>query len=113
MPVPSAVNKQARLSFQPGDAPDASAELRFISDLGRSLLFTVHPKKVASRVTSALRHAMNADVCALVAEVENIGVVNCAFDRRGELDSNFLDRSRFEKLLGVLPPQVGHSQERA
>jgi two-component system NtrC family sensor kinase len=55
---------------------------------------------------------MDAEVCALVAELENIGVVNCAFDRRGELDSNFLDRSRFEKWLELLPPQIGHSQER-
>lgn len=111
MSVPSAVKKQDRLSSLPSDATDASAELRFISDLGRSLLFTVHPKKVASRVTSALRHAMKAEACALVAELENIGVVSCAFDSRGELDSNFLDRPRFEKWLELLPPQVGHSQE--
>ena len=113
MPVPSAVKKQARVSSQFGDATDASAELRFISDLGRSLLFTVHPKKVASRVTSALRLEMDAEKCALVAELENIGVVSCAFDERGELDSNFLERQRFEKWLEFLPPQVGHSQERA
>src|SRR5687767_9816884 len=112
MSVPSAVKKQARLSSHLGNATDASAELRFISDLGRSLLFTVHPKKVASRVANALRSAMNAEACALVAELENIGVLSCAFDRRGELDSNFLDRSRFEKWLELLPPQIGHSQER-
>ena len=111
MPVPSAVKKPARLSPNLRVANDASAELRFISDLGRSLLFTVHPKKVASRVTSALLNAMDAEVCALVAELENIGVVNCAFDRRGELDSNFLDKPKFEKWLELLPPQVGHSQE--
>ena len=111
MSVPSAAKKRAKLSSPSGDAADASAELRFISDLGRSLLFTVHPKKVASRVTSALRHAMKAEACALVAELENIGVVSCAFDKRGELDSDFLDRPRFEKWLHVLPPQVGHDQE--
>jgi two-component system NtrC family sensor kinase len=111
MPVPSAVKKQARLSLQLGDAPDASAELKFISDLGRSLLFTVHPKKVASRVSSAIQHAADAEVCALVAELENIGIISCAFDRRGEMDSNFLDRSKFETWLELLPPQVGHREE--
>jgi two-component system NtrC family sensor kinase len=111
MPVPSAVKKQARPSFPIGDAPDASAELKFISDLGRSLLFTVHPKKVASRVASAIQQSADADVCALVAELDNIGVVSCGFDRRGELDRNFFDRSRFEKWLELLPPQVGHSEE--
>ncbi|MEO6333431.1 MAG: ATP-binding protein [Pyrinomonadaceae bacterium] len=111
MPVPSAVKKQARPSLPPGDAANASAELKFISDLGRSLLFTVHPKKVASRVSSAIQHEVDAEICALVAELENIGVISCAFDRRGEMDSNFLDRSRFEKWLSVLPPQVGHREE--
>lgn len=111
MSVHSAVKKPVRLPAHPDIAPDASAELRFISDLGRSLLFTVHPKKVASRVTSALQHALDAEVCALVAELENIGVVSCAFDGRGEMDPSFLERSRFEKWLEVLPPQVGHSQE--
>ena len=111
MPVPSAVKKQARLSFPLGEATDASAELKFISDLGRSLLFTVHPKKVASRVSSAIQQAADADVCAFVAELDNIGVISCAFDRRGEMDSNFLDRSRFEKWLELLPPQVGHTEE--
>ena len=76
MPLPAAVKKQAKLSFQVGDAPDASAELRFISDLGRSLLFTVHPKKVANRVSSAIQHTTGADICALVVELENIGVIS-------------------------------------
>jgi hypothetical protein len=111
MPLPSAVRKPARLPLPVGDAADASAELRFISDLGRSLLFTVHPKKVASRVSSALQQAMDAEVCAVVAELENIGVLSCAFDRKGELDTNFFDRSRFEKWLELLPPQIGHGQE--
>lgn len=111
MPLPSAVRKPARLPLPLGDAADASAELRFISDLGRSLLFTVHPKKVASRVSSALQQAMDAEVCALVAELENIGVISCAFDRKGELDTNYLEKPRFEKWLELLPPQVGHSQE--
>lgn len=111
MSVPSAVKKQARLPSPPGSVPDASAELRFISDLGRSLLFTVHPKKVASRVAGAVQQAMNAEVCAFIAELENIGLVSCAFDSRGELDNNFLDRAKFEKWLEFLPPQIGHCQE--
>ena len=111
MSIPSAVKKQAKAPFPIGGAPDASAELRFISDLGRSLLFTVHPKKVATRVSSAIQHFAEAEVCALVAELDNIGVISCAFDERGEMDSNFLDRSRFEKWLEILPPQVGHSEE--
>lgn len=90
---------------------EPSAELRFISDLGRKLLFTVHPKKVASRVTEAIRSHIGADMCLFVAELENIGIVNCAFDTKGEVMTNFLNRQRFEKWLDLLPPQIGYREE--
>ena len=90
---------------------EAPPELRFIADLGRSLLFTVHPKKVACRVADAIQTGTGAELCAFVAELENIGVVSCAFDQKGEVVSEFLDRTRFEKWLDLLPPQVGYTEE--
>ncbi len=110
MAVPSAVKKTARLAQRPGSGSFVSDELRFISDLGRSLLFTVHPKKVASRVASAIQNGVGAEVCAFVAELENIGVVNCAIDGKGELMKDFFEKPKFEKWLEFLPPQVGHCQ---
>jgi two-component system NtrC family sensor kinase len=111
MTVPSASEKQSR-SFLPIDEiGDQSPELRFISDLGRSLLFTVHPKKVASRVTSALQRSTGAEVCAFVAGLENIGVVTCAFDRKGEIDPRTFPKTSFEKWLELLPPQIGYREE--
>lgn len=111
MPVHSAVKKQARPFSPVGEADEPSAELRFISDLGRSLLFTVHPKKVASRVAGAIQDGVLAESCAFAAELENIGVVSCGFDEKGELNANFLDKARFEKWLELLPPQVGYCEE--
>jgi two-component system NtrC family sensor kinase len=111
MPLPSAARKQARQTSQLSENSGGSEELRFISDLGRSLLFTVHPKKVASRVADAIQRGVQADVCAFIAELENIGVVSCAFDAKGELNANFVDKARFEKWLELLPPQVGHKVE--
>lgn len=111
MPVSSASEKQSR-SFSPIDGDnDPSPELRFISDLGRSLLFTVHPKKVASRVASAIQRSTGAEVCAFVAELENIGIVSCAFDRKGEIDPRAFPKARFEKWLELLPPQIGYREE--
>lgn len=89
------------------DSPD---ELKFISDLGRSLLFTVHPKKVASRVAEALKEGVSANTCAFAAELDNIGVISCAFVDSGE-SVDFLDKSRFERWLRFMPPQVAHSEE--
>jgi two-component system NtrC family sensor kinase len=88
---------------------DSSAELKFIADLGRSLLFTVHPKKVANKVADAIRLASGCDVCAFVAQLENIGLVSCAFDAEGEIEAAFLHRERFDRWLDFLPPQIGHT----
>lgn len=93
------------------DDADRARELRFISDLGRSLLFTVHPKKVASRVASAVQKAVGADVSAFVAELESIGIVSCAFDRKGEIDPRSFSKASFEKWLELLPPQIGYREE--
>lgn len=94
-----------------GDNTDPTPELRFISDLGRSLLFTVHPKKVASRVADAIQRGVEAEVCAFVAELENIGVISCSFDEKGEMDPRSFSKSKFEEWLQLLPPQVGHKVE--
>jgi len=93
------------------DTGEQPVNLRFISDLGRSLLFTVHPKKVASRVASAIQRSVGAEVCAFVAELENIGIVSCAFDRKGEIDPRAFPKASFEKWLELLPPQVGYREE--
>lgn len=93
------------------DAEASSSELKFIADLGRSLLFTVHPKKVASKVAEAIRFSSGCDVCAFVVELENIGLVSSAFDASGELHGAFLNRERFERWLDFLPPQIGYTAE--
>ena len=49
---------------------DASSELKFITELGRSLLVTVHPKKVASRVAEAVCRQTQAKTCVIVVELE-------------------------------------------
>lgn len=94
-----------------GANSETPPELRFISDLGRSLLFTVHPRKVACRVADAIQDGVEAELCVFVAELENIGIVSCAFDKKGEIVSEFLDKAKFEKWLDLLPPQVGYVEE--
>ena len=110
MPVTSVSKSQNRQVSLSAGLNETPPELRFIADLGRSLLFTVHPKKVACRVADAIQSGTEAELCAFVAELENIGVVSCAFDQKGEVVSEFLDRTRFEKWLDLLPPQVGYTE---
>jgi two-component system NtrC family sensor kinase len=91
---------------------DSSRELKFITELGRSLLFTVHPKKVALRVAEAIQKETAAKICAVVVELEQIGLVSSAYtSENGEAQYSFLHKNRFQNRLEVLPPQVSYLKE--
>lgn len=110
MSISPAVKSGLRAFEHSGIGASAVAEVKFISELGRSLLFTVHPKKVASRVAEALQTGLDAAVCVFAAELDNIGLVSCGFDTGGEMNTDFLNKQRFERLLEPLPPQVGYCE---
>jgi two-component system, NtrC family, sensor kinase len=101
--------KDAKTSTSRSFEDPSARDLRFISDLGRSLLVTVHPKKVAQRVAEAIREALDAETCVFVVELKNIGLISCAAGRRDE-GAEFLDRKRFDDWLAFMPPQIGYSE---
>lgn len=82
------------------------SELKFISELGRNLLFAVHPKKVAAQVASTLREGLDVELCAVAVELDHIGLVSCAFDRDGEKTSEIFHKQRFKDWLNFLPLKV-------
>lgn len=88
------------------ESSSTALELKFITELGRSLLFTFHPKKVASRVAEAIRREVGADVCAMTVELESVGFVSTAFDSEDREAEDFLRKRHFRKWLEFLPPQV-------
>ena len=91
---------------------NSSSELKFITELGRSLLFTVHPKKVALRVAEAIRKETAAEVCAVVVELEHIGLISSAFTSGDvQAQTSFLHKDRFTNRLKFLPTQVSYSKE--
>jgi len=83
-------------------------ELRFISELSRSLVDTVHPKKTALKVVEALLNQTQALACALVVELDNFGLVACAVDHSGSEVEDLLRRERFRQWIKPLPPQVSY-----
>jgi two-component system NtrC family sensor kinase len=109
----STPKKDASVASATAPGADASNDLRFISELGRSLLFTVHPKKVAARVAEAIRAEVEARTCVFVAELQNIGLISCAFDASGEVEGEFLYRAKFERWLSFMPPQIAYTQTEA
>lgn len=103
--------KQIKSASKPFSATkkktDASSELKFITELGRSLLETVHPKKVASRVAEAVCLEIGAKTCCVVAELEQIGLVSSTFaSENNESKQNLLHNKRFKKWLQFLPAQI-------
>lgn len=107
----SAPKKDAKFISPAPERDSSGGDLKFISELGRSLLFTVHPKKVASRVAEAIKQGVDAEVCVFVAELKNIGLISCAVGDQGEVEEGYLNRARFEKWLAFLPPQIGYKEE--
>ncbi len=107
MLTPKRITSESETYFPARKNTDSSRELKFITELGRSLLFTVHPKKVASRVAEAIGLETDALICAVVVELEHIGLVSSAF-MSGTLETNqdFLNKNRLNKWLEFLPPQV-------
>jgi two-component system, NtrC family, sensor kinase len=92
------------------DAEKSSAsDLKFISDLGRSLHLTVHPKKVANRVAEAVCEGTGALGCVFAAEPLSIGLIVSVAGAAEE--SSTLDRRRFESWLAFLPPQIGYLED--
>jgi len=91
---------------------NSSTELKFITELGRSLLFTVHPKKVALRVAEAIQAETGTPVCAVVAELKHIGIVSSASTRESfKTKPGFLQKHRFDKWLEFLPSQISFLNE--
>lgn len=98
--------KKTSKPANPTLSAEEAGDLRFIADLSRSLLLTVHPKKVASRVVEAICET-GASGCVFAAELPNIGLIACSSD-----NSTSVDRRRFESWLSLLPPQVGYVEKR-
>jgi len=91
---------------------NSSRELKFITELGRSLLFIVHPKKVALRVAEAIRRETAAEICAVVVELEQIGLISSAFTfDNTPAQTSFLQKDRFANRLKFLPSQVSYLKE--
>lgn len=107
MLTPKPIKKAAKSLSAARTGDEGARHLKFITELGRRLLFSVHPKKVAARVAEAVGAETGASVCAVVVELDHIGLISGVYAGRGETaEQSFLHRRRFEKWLEVLPPQI-------
>ena len=111
MLISSPPKKGVRPAHSDTPTNDAANDLRFVSDLGRSLLFIVHPKKVANRVADALLEGVGASACVFAAELQSIGLISSSATAGLKDGTDLLMRNRFEKWLAFMPPQIGYCEE--
>ena len=79
----------------------SNRELRFLADLGRSLLHTLEPEQLLRRVAGATYEGTSAALCAAVIGTGNQGEVACVFDREGSAEgSELLRLGRLHQWLG-------------
>lgn len=109
--ITSSPPKKDAVSHPSAPRENSPNDLRFISELGRSLLFAVHPKKVAARVADALQQALDAQICLFAAEIDCIGLISYACDDAGPVGTGILKRDKFEKWISFMPPQIGYMQD--
>ena len=60
-----------------------------------------------------MQHAAGIDQVEASAdrfELENIGLVSCAYGQTGEIEAGFLDRAKFERWLSFMPPQIAYTE---
>jgi two-component system NtrC family sensor kinase len=85
---------------------DTPPNLAFIAELGRNLLFAVHPKKIADRTVESVLNEFGVETCAVAAELEHFGLVSSAFNKKGLIESRSLKRERLRSWIGLLPSQI-------
>lgn len=114
MLAPKRIQKASKPLSSLAKDGDASSELKFITELGRRLNETVHPKKVASRVAESLCRETGAAACIVVVEIEQIGLVSGGFTSADANENqNLLHKRRLNKWLEILPPHVSFWVEEA
>ena len=98
--------KGTDLSAQHMNPSVQTPNLAFISELGRSLLFAVHPKKIAARAAEGIVEEFGVDLCVVAVELDHFGLVCAAFDLEGELDTRGLKRDKLRNWINLLPSKV-------
>jgi two-component system NtrC family sensor kinase len=88
---------------------DDLPNLAFISELGRSLLHAVHPKKIAEKTAKSIIDEFDAEICAVAVELEHFGLVSSAYDKDGIIETRSVKRDKLHKWIGFLPSQVSFS----
>ena len=111
MLFPEIVNQNIKPISHDSKARGSLDELKFITELGRNLLFSIHPKKVSERVARTIQNETKADICSVVAELGHIGLVNSAFAGNDTEKPDFLNKEKFKKWLEFLPAQISFFTE--
>ena len=91
--------------------PNNLSELNFISELGRNLLFAIHPQKVAAQVAEKLQKELSFDLSAVAITLSQMGLVSCAYDDDGENTLKIFQKKHFHDWLNFSPLKGAYISE--
>jgi two-component system, NtrC family, sensor kinase len=100
--------REAVISFE--NNVDQFAELKFIADLGKTLLNVKHPQDVTKCVAESLEEAVRDSFCAVFVNLENYGLLQFGVDLTFANKSNLLKQDQIYRWLEFFPSDVSVRQ---
>jgi two-component system, NtrC family, sensor kinase len=100
--------REAVISFE--NNVDQFAELKFIADLGKTLLNVKHPQDVTKRVSESLEEAVRGSLCAVFVHIENYGLLKFGVDLTFSNKSDLLKQDQIYRWLEFFPSDVSVRQ---
>ncbi|MFV0387788.1 MAG: two-component system sensor histidine kinase NtrB [Pyrinomonadaceae bacterium] len=86
---------------------NSTDNIKFLAEIGKSLLGAVHPTKVATSIASGAMRQLRASRCAFSVKLDEGGLILRAFEQDGTGCEASFSKLEFQKWLGFLPTQVG------
>ncbi len=93
-----------------GNNADQFAELKFIADLGKTLLTAKRPQDVIKCVAESLEEAVRGSFCAVFVGIKNCGFLKFGTDLTFSDKSDLLKQDQIHRWLEFLPPDVSVRQ---
>jgi two-component system, NtrC family, sensor kinase len=100
--------REAVISFE--NSADQLAELKFIADLGKTLLNAKHPQDVTKRIAESLEEVTRGSFCAVFVDIKNYGLLRFGVDLTVTDKSSLLKQDQIYRWLEFFPPDVSVRQ---
>ncbi len=108
---PKEINKSKLTTKVVEKNADSFDELKFISELGKSLLAVLQPKAINQIVATSLQKITNSASCAVVIYTDDNGLIGSSVNGFGEKIEDDLNTANIKSWLAMQPNSISFWQE--